>query len=97
MHELISEMDVLHNYLTSDHFYVSMCVRIWAKEKHQKGSVDDDKLKFHKIQWDQLSRNILSQYRQTTDSLLGDIELPKDIVDCSGVNCDNHIHINHLS
>ena len=52
-----------------------------------KGSVDDDKLiKFHKIQWDQLSIDILSQYRQTTDSLLGDIELPEDIVNCSGVN-----------
>ena len=53
---------------------------------------------FHKIQWDQLSIDILSQYRQTTDSLLGDIELPEeDIVNCSGINCDNHDHINHLS
>ena len=52
---------------------------------------------FHKIQWDQLSIDILSQYRQTTDSLLGDIELPEeDIVNCSGINCDNHDHINHL-
>ena len=52
MHEPISEIDVLHNYLTSDNFPVPMCVRIGAKEKHQNGSVDDDKLiKFHKIQW----------------------------------------------
>ena len=91
-------MDVLHNYLTYDHFAMSMYVRIAAKEKHQNGSVDDDKLiEFHKIQWDQLTIHILSQYRQTSDSLLCDIELPEYIVNRSGVNCDNHIHINHLS
>ena len=72
-----------------------MCVRIGTKEKHQNGSVDDDKLiKFHKIQWDQLSIDILSQYSQTTDSLLGDIELPEDIVcriktGSGGVCCHN--------
>ena len=26
MHEFISEIDVLHNYLTSDHFPLSMCI-----------------------------------------------------------------------
>ena len=70
----------------------------WITYLRWYGSVDDDKLiKFHKRQWDQLSIDILSQYRHTTDSLLGDIELPEDIVNCSAVNCDNHIHINHLS
>ena len=98
MHEIISEMDVLHNYLTSDHYPLSMCIQIGAKDECPTGLVDDEKLiKFHKIEWDQLKPDVLSTYRQTTDSLLGDIELPDDIVDCSGVNCDNHSHINSLS
>ena len=75
-----------------------MCVRIWAKEKHHNGSDDDENLiRFHKTQWDQLSKDSLSQYTQNTVSLLGDIELPEDNINCSGVNCDNHIHNNHLS
>ena len=86
MHEIISEMDVLHNYLTSDHFPLSMCIQIGAKDECPTGLDDDEKLiKFHKIEWDQLKPDVLSNYRQTTDSLLGDIELPDDIVDCSGV------------
>ena len=98
MHEIISEMDVLHNHLNSDHFPLSRCIQIGAKDECPTGLVDDEKLiKFHKIEWDQLKPAILSNYRQTTDSLLGDIELPDDIVDCSGVNCDNHSHINCLS
>ena len=98
MHELISQMGVLYNYLTFDHFHMSMCVTIGVEEKHQNGSVDGDKhIKFHKTQRDHLSKDILSQCRQTTDSLLGEMELPVDIVNCSGGNCDNHIHINHLS
>ena len=74
-----------------------MCMQIGAKDECPTGLVDDEKLiKFHKIEWDQLKPDVLSNYRQTTDSLLGDIELPDDI-DCSGVNCDNHSHINCLS
>ena len=77
-------------------------IYIYSKNKNTLnetlGLVDDEKLiKFHKIEWDQLKPAILSNYRQTTDSLLGDMELPDDIVDCSGVNCDNHNHINCLS
>ena len=65
-----------------------MCIQIGAKD-------DDEKLiKFHKIEWDQLKPDELSNYRHTTDSLLGNIELPDDIVDCSDVNCDNHSHVN---
>ena len=50
IHEIISEMDVLHNYLTSDHFPRSMCIQIGAKDEYPTGLVDDEKLiKFHKI------------------------------------------------
>ena len=37
MHEIISEMDVLHNYLTSDHFPLSMCIQIGAKDECPTG------------------------------------------------------------
>ena len=32
MDEIISEMDVLHNYLTSDHFPLSVCMQIGARK-----------------------------------------------------------------
>ena len=90
-------MDAFHNYLTSDHFPLLMCIQIGANDECPTGLVDDELIKFLKIKWDQLKPDVLSNYRQTTDSLLGDIELPDDIVDCSGVNCDKHSHINCLS
>ena len=49
------------------------------------------------MHWDQLSIEILRQYRQSADSLLGDIELLEDIGNCSGVNPYKQLHINHLS
>ena len=76
---------------------ISLCLCVYkngAKDECPNGLVDDEKLiKFHKIEWDQLKPDVLSNYRQNTDNLLGDIELPDDIADCSGVDCDNHGHI----
>ena len=58
-------------------------MRIGAKDKSPNGLVDDEKLvKFHKIEWDQLKPDVLSNYRQTTDSVLSDIELPDDWYGC---------------
>ena len=70
MCEIISEMNALQNYLTSDHFPLSRCIQIGAKDECPTGLVDYEKLiKSHKIQWDQLKPDVLSNYRQTTDSL----------------------------
>ena len=49
MYEIISEMDVLHNHLTAEHFPLSLCIEIGAKDEYPNCLVDDEKLiKFHK-------------------------------------------------
>ena len=49
IHELLSEMDALHNDLTANYFPESICVQIGANEKHPIGEVNEGKLiTFHK-------------------------------------------------
>ena len=75
MHEIISEMDVLHNHLTSDTLSIYMCIQIRAKDECPNGLADDNMpIKFHKKEWDQLKPDVLFNYRQTTDSLMGDMD-----------------------
>ena len=86
----ISSIAVLYNFLTSDHFVLSIKLdNVYAK---QLGNLCDDPIEGFNIaciKWDHMSHDTVSKYTARTDLLLNESHLSCDAVYCSGgENCN---------
>ena len=88
MYQIIDQMSVLYQYLTSDHFPLSLCLRVPQSVVSVQAS-DDEYMgaSLQKVDWGQLPVDIMSNYMHMTDTLLSDLVLPDDVVACSGGQC----------
>ena len=98
MYQIIDQISVLYQYLTSDNFTLSLCLNV--PQSVVKVQASDDVCmgaSLQKIDWGQLPVDIISNYMHMTDALLSDLVLPDDVVTCSGVQWANQCHVNMIS
>ena len=90
MFNKISSIDILYNFLNSDHFVLS--VKLDNVHAKQLCNLSDDAiegLNIKRIKWDQLSHDTLSKYTARTDLILYESHYSCDVVYCSGgENCN---------
>ena len=98
MYQLIDHMSVLYQYLTSDHFPLSLYLNVPYTAVPKLAS-DDVQMStvLQKVDWGQLPVETVSNYMHTTDVLLRDLVLPDDVIFCSVAHCTNQGHMNMLS
>ena len=89
MFNTISSIDLLYNYLTSDHFVLSIKLdKVYAK---QLCNLCDEGFNITRIKWNQLSHDTVSKYTARTDLLLSESYFRCDAVYCTGgENCNEH-------
>ena len=93
-----SQAGVLYQYLTSDHFPLSLCLHAPQPVVNVQASDDEYMgVSLLKVDWGQLPVDIMSNYMHMTDTLLSDLVLPDDVVACSGGQCANRCHVNIIS
>ena len=89
MFNKITSMNVLYNYLTSDHFVLSVTLDNIINEIPPDLSNDsDDTFDIKRVHWDRLTCDTLSKYTDLTGLLLHDPDFVCDAVYCfGGENC----------
>ena len=90
MFNKISSIDILYNFLTSDHFVLSVKLgNVHAKQLYNLFDDAIEGLDIKRIKWDQLSHDTLSKYTARTDLILYESHNSCDVVYCSGgENCN---------
>ena len=96
VHTAISDVRILHDYLSSDHFPLCVDIEIEGLVRtcpfqHINGSNPDAKPNWSKA----TSQNILT-YAQSTDHLLRNLVIPKEVFACRDSNCKNTDHLRRL-
>ena len=91
-------MCVLYQYLTSDHFPLSLYLNV-PYTAVPKQTSDDVRMStvLQKVEWGQLPVETVSNYMHTTDVLLKDLVLADDVITCSGGHCTYQGHVDMLS
>jgi hypothetical protein len=92
-HRLISTVEILKCYHTSDHFPLSLVLKIDNLTRPVLGTSDCFNNKQHKsIKWTSFSDNDLENYRSNTENLFNNITIPEAVKRCNDVNCDDSSH-----
>ena len=85
MYQIIYQVNVLYQYLTSDHYPLSLCLNVPQSVVKVQASYDICMgASLQEVDWGQLPADIMSNYMHMTDALLSYLVLPDDVVTCSG-------------
>ena len=88
---------MLYQYLTSDHFPLSLYLNVpYTAVPNQTSDDVQMSTVLQKVDWGQLPVETVSNYIHPTEGLLKDL-LADDVITCSGGHCTNQGHVDKLS
>ena len=88
-HESLEAMSINYEFATSDHVPFSLCVNL---ENIPTLLSVNNNMRVGKIDWSNQSEDDLKEYCAQSDTLLSNIELPKDAFTCCNINCKSPQH-----
>ena len=93
-HDLVTNVSVLYDNITSDHHPMQVCIDFAASvvSNNDEECSHDAKV----IKWDDVSVDQCSQYTNQTDLYLSNVELNHDLLLCSDPLCNNAYHISAI-
>ena len=97
VYQIIDNMGVLYQYLTSDHFPLTLCLNVpyAAVPKQASDNVQMSTVQ-QKGDWGQLPVEPIKLYAHNW-CFVRDLVLPDDAITCSGGHCTNQGHVDMLS
>lgn len=92
-HDSITEIRIDYDKATADH--IPFCMVLNTDSLPVLLPVDNG-VDVGQIEWSKLTQKELSKYVDHSAALLGNIKIPKDVLLCRDMNCDNAQHCKEL-
>ncbi len=97
MHQLIIDMTILYEIVTSDHFPVATIFKMEGLTETCSADENDSNCELRRVDWSALTSDTILQYNSWSDQLLSNIVVPSYVVHCHDSNCDTSDHVKSIS
>ncbi|XP_070577261.1 uncharacterized protein [Ptychodera flava] len=92
-HACIDSVDILYNFIASDHFPLSIKFSIYGLPRLvNAGSNTETPSSKNHVMWDKINENDIKRFKNITDYNLSYINIPVEALLCRNPNCDNQHH-----
>ena len=94
--KILEEVSVDHTYITSDHFPITMNIRVQSAHYVENTNIDTTRIVSKRVKWSKCSRNEILQYAEHTRTNLELIQSEIPLSLCDDVTCRNPEHISGI-
>ena len=92
-HDSLESIEICYGLATTDHIPVAMLLNV---ESVPLLANNGNAAPSSKLDWSKLTKEDMHRYSLLTDSLLSDVELPRDALMCTDMNCKDKHHAEKL-
>ena len=87
-HNAISNINILHDFQSSDHFPLCITINVDSLPRFDVGNYINSDV----CRWHLADNSDLESYSSESNNLLGSVVVPSDLLRCSAINCCNSQH-----